>query len=128
MREARLSRVAKEFAKGAAAEASILPYKRGKRVLGCGRICRRLSRKWSAVIGQGRSKASARIIACKTARFPFYREARFFIKNRRAKPENCLPESAFCDLNRRTKPEPKRESAYIFAHHSEIVKKSNEQE
>ena len=26
----------------------------GKRVLGCGRICRRLSRKWSAVIGQGR--------------------------------------------------------------------------
>jgi len=55
MREARLSRVARKRERGCRRSINS-SVQAGKRVLGCGRICRRLSRKWSAVIGQERDR------------------------------------------------------------------------
>ena len=82
MIEARLSRVAfhMEWRKG-------LPPKRfdfamaRRRMLGCGRICRRLSRKWRAVIGlwRGCRPVDISIGSNATVSFSFSKGSRFFI-------------------------------------------------
>ena len=88
MREARLSRVAEVFAKGAAAEASFLPYKRGNGCWAAGEYVADCHESGALSSVKGGAKLPLASLHARPRAFHFTGKRVLFYKNRRAKPES----------------------------------------